>query len=122
MALFFWIIDLLIPVIITGIGLLFTYKPPRRINIFYGYRTARSMASQEAWDTAHSLYGRIMLHAGPPLVAFVVLAKLLIPLPPEELSLVLLSFSFVALIVTIPVVEKRLKMMEEGKQAARRHG
>jgi len=38
------------------------------------------------------------------------------------LSLVLLSFSFVALIVTIPVVEKRLKMMEEGKQAARRHG
>jgi len=80
------------------------------------------MASQEAWDTAHYLYGRIMLHVGPPLVAFVVLAKLLIPLPPEELSLVLLSFSFVALIVTIPVVEKRLKMMEEGKQAARRHG
>ena len=41
MALFFWIIDLLIPVIITGIGLLFTYKPPRRINVFCGYRAAR---------------------------------------------------------------------------------
>jgi len=122
MVLFFWIIDLLIPIVITGIGLLCRYKPPRRINAIYGYRTARSMASQEAWDTAHCLYGHIMLRVGPPLVAFVVLAKLLIPLPPEALSLVLLPFSLAALIVPIPMVEKRLKVLEEGKQATRRRG
>ncbi len=112
MTLFFWIVDLLIPIVVTAIGLLFTYRPPRRINRIYGYRTARSMASQEAWDEAHRLYGRIMLRVGPPLIVFVVLVKLLVPLPPEYLSLALLLFSFAALIVPIAVVEKRLKAME----------
>jgi uncharacterized membrane protein len=111
MDVFFWVVDLLIPAAVAAIGLLFTYKPPRRINMIYGYRTARSTASQEAWDMAHRIYGRIMLRVGPPLILFVVLAKLLVPLPPEVLSLALLPFSFAALIVPIPVVEKRLKEM-----------
>jgi uncharacterized membrane protein len=111
MDVFFWVVDLLIPVLIAAIGLLFTYKPPRRINAFYGYRTARSTASQEAWDTAHRLYGRIMLRVGPLLILFAVLAKLLVPLPTEVVSLALLPFSFAALIAPIPVVEKRLKEM-----------
>ena len=114
MTLFFWIVDLLLPAAVTAIGLLFTYRPPRRINMIVGYRTTRSMASQEAWDEAHRLYGRICLRAGPPLVAFVVLVKLLVPLPPEYLSLALLPFSFAALIAPIPVVEKRLKATEGG--------
>jgi uncharacterized membrane protein len=114
MDVFFWIFDLLIPAAVTAIGLLFTFRPPHRINAFYGYRTTRSMASQEAWDMAHRLYGRIMLRVSPPLILFVVIVKLLAPLSPEILSLALLPFSFAALIVPIPVVEKRLKAMEEG--------
>ena len=105
MTLFFWIVDLLIPVVVTAIGLLFTYHPPRRLNMLYGYRTRRSMASQEAWDEVHRMYGRIMLRVGPSLITFVVLVKLLIPLLPEYLSLALLPFSFATLIAPIPVVE-----------------
>ena len=111
MTLFFWISDLLLPAVVTAIGLLFTYHPPRRINMIYGYRTTRSMASQEAWDAAHRIDGRISLRVGPPLIAFAVLVKLLVPLPPETLSLALLPFSLAALIAPIPVVEKRLKAM-----------
>ena len=99
MDVFFWIVDILIPLAVVVIGLLFTLRPPRRINMIYGYRTARSTASQEAWDTAHRLNGRICLRVGPPLILFAVLAKLLVPLPPEVLSLALLPFSFAALIV-----------------------
>ena len=112
MTLYFWIVDLLLPAVVTAIGLLLTYCPPRRINMIYGYRTRRSMASQEAWDEAHRLYGRICLRVGPALVAFAVLVKLLVPLPSEFLSLALITFSLAALIALIPVVEKRLKATE----------
>ncbi len=46
-----------LPFIIIGIILMVTgivlYKfPPKKINGFYGYRTNRSMKSQESWDFA----------------------------------------------------------------------
>lgn len=112
MDVFFWVVDLLIPFTVVLIGLLFTLRPPRRINLLYGYRTARSMSTKAMWDAAHKLYGRFCIRTGPALLVFVVLAKLLVPLPPEILSLSLLPFSFAALIVPIVVVEKHLKRLE----------
>jgi uncharacterized membrane protein len=111
MEVFFWIFDLLLPAAVVLIGVLFTLRPPRRINAFYGYRTARSMSSQRMWDEAHKIYGRISIRVGPALLVFVVIAKLFIALPPEILSLALLPFSFAALIVPIPVTEKHLKQL-----------
>lgn len=108
-------VDLLIPVTVLAVGLLCRLRPPRRINMFCGYRTRRSMASQMAWDEAHRLYGRILLRVGPPLIVFTVLIKLLVPLPSEILTLALLPFSLAVLIAPIPVVEKRLKAMGRGR-------
>ena len=36
-----------------------------------------------------------------------------VPLPPENLSLAPMPFSFAALIVTIPIVERRLKRLQQ---------
>ncbi len=113
MDVFFWVADLLIPLAVVVIGLLFTLRPPRRINMLYGYRTTRSMSSQAMWDEAHKVYGRISLRTGPVLVVFAVVAKLLVPLPPEILSLCLLPFSFAALIAPLVVVEKHLKRLAQ---------
>ena len=38
---------LITPLLMIGFGLLFIYKPPKRINPLYGYRTRRSMRNQE---------------------------------------------------------------------------
>ena len=61
----FWIfmvcMNLIVPLTMVGFGAVFLRRPPRKINGAYGYRTARSMASQEAWDFAHGegrKYGR----------------------------------------------------------------
>lgn len=116
MDVFFWIVDLLIPFAVALIGLLFTLCPPRRINMIIGYRTARSMSSQRMWDEAHKRYGRICIRVGPALLVFAAIAKLTIPLPPEILSLALLPFSFAALIVPIPIVERSLKRLEQDGQ------
>lgn len=42
-----------IPAIMLIIGILWKKSPPKNINGFYGYRTPRSMKSQEAWDFAN---------------------------------------------------------------------
>lgn len=57
MWIFMLVMVLLLPVTMTCIGNLFMHKPPRTINGIYGYRTARSMASQDAWDFAHRFFG-----------------------------------------------------------------
>ncbi len=40
-------------------GYLLNKYPPKRINSLYGYRTRKSMASQERWDYAQKYSGRI---------------------------------------------------------------
>jgi len=73
----FWVfmlcMDFLIPLAMIGFGLVFLRWPPHEINGVYGYRTARSMASQEAWDFAHKYMGKLWLIVGlcvlPPTVA-----------------------------------------------------
>ena len=55
---------LLIPAVMIVVGVVFLKRPPKRVNGFYGYRTARSMSSQEAWDFAHRACGRLWLGCG----------------------------------------------------------
>ena len=109
MVVFFWIVDLLIPLAMVLIGTLFSLRPPRRINMIYGYRTPRSMASQEAWDLAHRLCGKAWMTVGSAVFLFIVLDKLVIPVQPEYLSLVNLGLSIAAMVTPIPFIEKRLK-------------
>ncbi len=45
-------------------GLWMYYKPPQKINQMAGYRTNRSMKSQEAWDFANKYSGAKMTQSG----------------------------------------------------------
>ncbi len=77
----FWLfltaMDLLIPAIMVGIGTRFLKHPPGTINAWYGYRTARSRRSQQAWDFAQrhfgktwSLWGLVLAALSPIPLAF----------------------------------------------------
>ena len=61
-------LDLLVPLIMIGIGLSFLKKPPKDINGAYGYRTPMSMKNQDTWDFAHRVCGRVWCIAGAGLV------------------------------------------------------
>ncbi len=43
------------------VGIWMYLKPPKRINYFYGYRTNKSMSSQEAWDFAQVYSGKMFI-------------------------------------------------------------
>lgn len=59
----FWIlmliVNLLIPFTMIGFGLLFLYKPPKKISYIYGYRTSMSMKNKNTWKFAHCYIGKL---------------------------------------------------------------
>ena len=73
----FWIfmviVDLLIPGVMAYVGWRFMKKPPRKINDTHGYRTKRSMKSQEAWEFAHGYCGMLWFVLGLVLLPLSVL-------------------------------------------------
>ena len=52
MFLFLFCMSVLTPVSIAVVGMVLQKHPVRDINSWSGYRSARSMKSQEAWDFA----------------------------------------------------------------------
>ena len=64
----FWLFmlatNLLVPVIMIGIGWYFLKKPPKKINPLFGYRTTRSMKNVDTWAFAHRTCGKIWVRWG----------------------------------------------------------
>ena len=58
--------------ILLVVGIVFWMCPPKKINGLYGYRTARSRKSQEAWDFAQRYSAKLITMFG--LAALVVTA------------------------------------------------
>ena len=72
MKIFFWIFTLVMVLLIPGTMMFFGNDFLRcsgTINRVHGYRTRRSMASQEAWDFAHRTCGRLWKRAGKWMLA-----------------------------------------------------
>ena len=82
--------------------------PPKKINSIYGYRTARSMKSQENWDKAHRYSSRLMLKQG---IVMLAIGGMLITLPisDEVSALISVSLFIISVIVLFVQTEKKLK-------------
>ena len=82
--------------------------PPKKINQIYGYRTSRSMKSQENWDIAQRFSSRLMLKQGLVMLA---IGGMLIVLPiPDEVSAVIsAALLIISVIVLFVQTEKKLK-------------
>ena len=48
-------------IILLLVGLVFKARPPKKINDFVGYRTARATKNQDAWDEANRYSARLMI-------------------------------------------------------------
>ncbi len=91
-------------------GLLLVKFPPKKINALYGYRTSRSMKSQELWDIAQVLGGNAMTILGAIMTMTLLLISLFIPLLQLIITmLVLLTVGSIAMMI---VTEKILKKRE----------
>ena len=88
------------------ISLLMKFKPPKKIDLWYGYRTLRSMESQAKWDKAHQLFGKYLWRTLPITITVHILL-LMITYP---FAILFISLIFVAeMIGIIVLVEQQLK-------------
>jgi len=112
----FWtnlLLGIMVPAIITVIGAIFKKYPPKKINSFAGYRTVRSMKSQEAWDFANRYSARLMLSCGIILLAVSAAIMLLVRDASEDVQamvmVILCTVQTGTIVLTIIPVERALK-------------
>lgn len=107
---FFWIVDLIIPVTLIVIGLIYKNNHPKQINQISGYRTSGSMKSQEAWDYANYRGGQLYIITGVILLVTIIISKLFIPIRAEYLSLIHAGIGISFMFIPVIIIEKELKI------------
>lgn len=89
------------------LSLLYKKFPPGKINYFYGYRTPRSMKSQEAWDCANKYSANALVVVAILTLLVQTIAYLVIR---GEQSILWASGALIiGIITTIPLTEIHLK-------------
>ncbi|PVY40533.1 SdpI family protein [Pontibacter virosus] len=68
-----FLIPAIIGVVCIAMGIIMRKYPPKQINGLYGYRTSRSMLSQERWGFAQQFAAKEFLKSGVRLASIAVL-------------------------------------------------
>lgn len=113
----FWIfmlvVDLLIPFSLMILGMIYIYRPPKKINQYSGYRTAMSMKNLDTWIFAHRKFGKILVPVGSILfIVAIGISVLLFNLELINISIfggVEVFFQFIAMVISAILVEKSLR-------------
>ena len=112
---FYMVVVLLIPAVMLSLGLLWHRWPPVKINWYYGYRTAASMRSPQAWAFAHEYeyYRRFMLAQAAVLLMMTGLVMLLIRGISDDtmgwVSIGMISVQILCMVWPMPVTERALR-------------
>lgn len=109
----YWIFDLMIPLMMIILGYLLYKRPPKFINYILGYRTRRSMSSQENWLYANKRMGQLWFKVGWVLLVLVLLTRLLLPFASETLVEINIYGGLILMIAPMFIVEKELKTMDK---------
>ncbi len=105
---------MIVPVIVLAVALVSKFKPNQEINSTFGYRTQKSMSSQENWDKAQELSTKYLLIAGIVLTIISLIAGLVI-VNKFEMPLLIVAYAIltvvqiVVIVLSIPFVESQLK-------------
>ena len=106
------LVILLMPLMMVGFGLLLMKNPPKKINSYYGYRTRRSVRSQDTWDFAHYYFGKLWLVCGLVSLPISLVPLCLVLGKSEQVisvaGLIVLGIQTLLLLVTILLTERAL--------------
>ena len=105
--------SLLIPVIMLVFGWIFRRQAPKKINVWYGYRSARSMKNEDTWVFAHQHIGRTWMLVGAVLLVISVIPMIAVYGKDDDtvsvVSLVLTVIQLIPLVVSLIPTERALK-------------
>ena len=92
------------------IGLLASKYPPKSVNMFYGYRTRRSMLSQDAWTTANRYAPILMIRLGGACLLLGILSALLIS-NLKILTFLTAGVTILVVVLMLLLTEKKLNTL-----------
>ncbi len=108
-TIFLWVFSMFLPVTLIVLGAIMKKHYPKEPNMLMGFRTSRSMLSQETWDYANSRAGQLMLPGGFAAAGVCALFNLLLPLKTDIILLIDLIPGFFFLFLPVARVERELK-------------
>lgn len=106
----FWIIDMLLPICMILLSILYKKKAEKNISKVSGFRTKETLESPELWKKAHYIAAKYLKVCGICLILLVILTKLLLPMKTEYISLINVFFSLLVYIGITIVVNKKIKV------------
>ena len=105
--------SLLIPVIMLVFGWIFHRQAPKKFNVWYGYRSARSMKNEDTWVFAHQHIGRTWMLVGAILLVISVIPMIAVYGKDDDtvsvVALVLLFVQMLPMIMSLIPTERALK-------------
>ena len=96
-------------------GIILLKFPPKKINGFYGYRTASSMKDQERWDFAQLYSSKEMIRLGFLLALFGLIG---LKYHPDEKTGVFLVMGFLILMIIVLIVRVELAIKNKFNKSA----
>lgn len=74
----FALITLILPALMEISGLIMMLHPPKTRNVLFGYRTKRSLLSQETWDFANYYGGTLYVYLGFYIIAVTLMTDIIL--------------------------------------------
>ena len=110
------VFSLVLPVTYIIIGLIFTKRPPEKINDIAGWRTKSAMRDQETWKFANNYGGKCFIYLGIVELIFTLLIMIVMIFVfdtsqyiKDIVTLIVVILQFVLLIPCILKVEKAIR-------------
>ena len=107
------LVILIIPLLMVGFGLLLMKNPPKKINSVYGYRTRRSVRSQDTWEFAHHYFGKLWLVCGLVSIPISLVPMCLVLGKSEDVititALIVMGLQSIMMVATLILTERALK-------------
>lgn len=109
-----FLLGITVPLLILIFGVLMIVRPPRDVKTIVAYRSTMSLKNRDTWYFAHAVCGKLWCVLGVLLLLLSALAQFLILRTGNETLLTISTIALaviqtLALIGTLPIVERRLK-------------
>ena len=109
---FMFVMDLLLPVTMIGLGRYFSKHAPKEINPLFGYRTEMSMKNEQTWQFANHYFGKTSYRFG--WIQLLITILFMLPAIGKDTTfisiagLILIGVQLIPLFISIAITEHAL--------------
>lgn len=103
-----WIVILLIPAMMSVLGIIVLVKKPKQNRVF-GYRTKKTLSDEKTWELANKLWGKCALICGL-LTSIMLIPILYYTIPQYFITGCVISATLIVIANVIPIIIVEVKI------------